>query len=247
MSYNIGLVSISFRGCTPEEIIKSVKDAGLSCIEWGSDVHAPKDDENRLEEICKLQEEYGISCSSYGTYFFIGAMPTDELEGYAKAAKKLKTNILRVWCGNKNSQDYTDKEKEALFYECKKAAEIAEKANVILCMECHNFTYTNTKESALELMQEINSPNFRMYWQPNQYNEVEENEKYAEIISSYTEHLHVFNWKGDQRFPLKDSIDTWKKYLNKFEGDRTLLLEFVPDDKIETLKIEAQALKEIIK
>ena len=134
-----------------------------------------------------------------------------------------------------------------MFYECKKAAEIAEKANVILCMECHNFTYTNTKESALELMQEINSPNFRMYWQPNQYNEVEENEKYAEIISSYTEHLHVFNWKGDQRFPLKDSIDTWKKYLNKFEGDRTLLLEFVPDDKIETLKIEAQALKEIIK
>ena len=86
-----------------------------------------------------------------------------------------------------------------------------------------------------------------MYWQPNQYNEVEENEKYAEIISSYTEHLHVFNWKGDRRFPLKDSIDTWKKYLNKFEGDRTLLLEFVPDDKIETLKIEAQALKEIIK
>ena len=59
-----------------------------------------------------MQEKYDVFCSSYGTYFFIGAMPTDELEGYIYAAKKLKTNILRVWCGNKNSQDYTAKEKE---------------------------------------------------------------------------------------------------------------------------------------
>ena len=39
--YQIGLVSVSFRGLSPEEIIRIAKDAGLSRIEWGSDVHAP--------------------------------------------------------------------------------------------------------------------------------------------------------------------------------------------------------------
>ena len=46
--YTLGLVSISFRKHTPEEIIQAVKAAGLSCIEWGSDVHAPPHDKRSL-------------------------------------------------------------------------------------------------------------------------------------------------------------------------------------------------------
>ena len=37
----LGLVSVSFRGHTPREILEEMKKVGLSCIEWGSDVHAP--------------------------------------------------------------------------------------------------------------------------------------------------------------------------------------------------------------
>ena len=39
--YSLGLVSVSFRKNTPKEILEAVKEAGLSCIEWGSDAHAP--------------------------------------------------------------------------------------------------------------------------------------------------------------------------------------------------------------
>ena len=42
--YKCGLVSVSFRNNTVEEIVKAVKYAGLSCIEWGSDVHAKNTD-----------------------------------------------------------------------------------------------------------------------------------------------------------------------------------------------------------
>ena len=35
--YNLGLVSVSFRKHTPEEILSSVRDAGLTYIEWGSE------------------------------------------------------------------------------------------------------------------------------------------------------------------------------------------------------------------
>ena len=62
--YQLGLVSISFRQETPETLIKAVKAAGLSCIEWGSDVHAPWNDEEKLQDIVRLQKESGICCRS---------------------------------------------------------------------------------------------------------------------------------------------------------------------------------------
>ena len=58
--YRLGLVSISFRQHSPREILETMKQAGLTCIEWGSDVHAPCGDEDKLREILALQEEYGF-------------------------------------------------------------------------------------------------------------------------------------------------------------------------------------------
>jgi len=240
--YEYGLVSVSFRKESPEDILKEMHKAGLTCIEWGSDIHAPKDDKERLQQLLDLQEKYQVKCCSYGSYFRLGETPIEELEGYLEAAKFLGTNIVRLWAGVKNSQDYTEDEKQEFFDLCKKAAEIAQKHQVILCMECHGGTYTNRKDPALELMRTVNSPNFRMYWQPNAYKTEEENIQYAELVSDYVEHLHVFNWHKDKRFPLMEAVDSWKRYLQVFKEKRALLLEFLPDDKLSSLKTEAEAL-----
>ena len=114
-------------------------------------------------------------------------------------------------------------------------------------MECHNKTYTNRKESALELMREIDSPHFQMYWQPNQLRCEKENLEYASEIAKYTHVIHVFNWDGEKKYPLCDAVGLWKQYLEKFDGSLPILLEFMPDGKIESLKTEADALKEIVK
>ena len=140
----------------------------------------------------------------------------------------------------------TAEDLEKLYADCRKAADIAEEYGVKLCMECHNDTLTDWKEPALALMQKINSPAFRMYWQPNQHRTLEENVAYAKLLAPYTEHLHVFNWKGDNKYPLADGIEIWQTYLNEFSDDKYLLLEFMPDDKIETLPTEAEALRKII-
>ncbi len=244
MRYKLGLVSVSFRNHSPGQILTAMRDAGLGYIEWGSDVHVPPEN---ARGIAALQKEYGIKCCSYGTYFRLGVTPIVELEAYIKAAKVLGTNILRLWCGNKNSEEYTEEEKQALFSACKAAADIAGQNGVVLCMECHNRTYTNRKESAYELMQAINSPCFKMYWQPNQYKSETENLAYARLLCPYTEHIHVFNWKGKEKNPLLDAKSLWQRYLGCFGADKTLLLEFMPDGRIESLKTEADALKEIVK
>lgn len=241
----LGLVSISFRSLSPEEIIREVKNAGLSCIEWGSDIHAPCDDTEKLKRIASLQNQYGISCCSYGTYFRLGVNDTEELQKYIDAAKILGTDVLRLWCGDKSTGEYSEDEEKHLFGECKKASEIAEKNGVTLCLECHNGTYTELKEGAIKLMKEINSPALRMYWQPNQFTSSDENKRYARLLSSFTKNIHVFNWTSTDRFPLSQAVSLWKEYLTYFNKNQTLLLEFMPDDSIDSLITEAESLRKI--
>lgn len=242
-NYELGLVSVSFRPHSPEEIVRAVKEAGLTCIEWGSDVHAPHGDAARLEEIVRLQREYGVSCCSYGTYFRAGVTPLDELEGYIDAAKTLGTDILRIWCGAKSGAEMDAHGKEALIDECRKAAEIAEKRGVVLCTECHRSTLTERLGDALYLMRKVDSPALRTYWQPFQWESVENNILYAETMACYIKHIHVFQWKNNDKFPLNEGITEWQRYLEVLPAPRTLLLEFMPDNRIESLKSEAEALR----
>jgi len=244
--YKLGLVSVSFRNHTPEEILQAMQKTPLKYIEWGSDVHAPMGDSEALHRLVQLQKAYGITCSSYGTYFHLGKEPLEELEGYIDAAQILETDILRLWCGEKDSQDYTDEEKEELFALCRKAASIAERRGVTLCMETHHKTFTGSKESAFELMRAVGSEHFRMYWQPSQRRTEEENAEHAAMIADDTVILHVFNWRGKDRLPLEAGVQTWKRYLSKFDRDRTLLLEFMPDGLITTLETETKALMKIV-
>lgn len=245
--FQSGLVSISFRSLSPQQIVSLCKEAGLSAIEWGSDVHAPCSDRERLHEIVTLQALEGISCSSYGTYFKLGVHDTTELHDYISAAKILGTDILRLWCGEKNFEDLSAEERKHILDEAKKAAAIAEAEDVTLCMECHNNTFTNCLEGALTLMNTVDSPALRMYWQPNQFRTDAVNFEYARQIAPYTKHIHVFQWKEKEKFPLEDGVALWEKYLSYFDGTQTLLLEFMPDNKPESLVREAETLHRLIK
>lgn len=244
--HKTGLVSVSFRPLSPEEILQGMVKAGLKYIEWGSDVHAPYADEARLDELVGLMKKYDITCCSYGTYFRMGITPMEELRGYLKAAKKLGTNIARIWAGKARVDEQTPEWRQELIGMARQAAKIAEEEGVIICTECHKGTVTETKEYALELMEAVNSPYFRTYWQPNGVT-VEDNVEYIRLLKPYIDHLHVYNWKDGVKLPLADAIDAWKSYAKELDDkEHFLLLEFMPDGLITTLPAEADALRQIV-
>ena len=244
--FETGLVSVSFRGESPERILQEMVAADLKYIEWGSDVHAPCDDADRLQEIVKLQEQYGIACCSYGTYFRLCVTPIEELPKYINAAKTLGTTILRLWVGDKSSWLWTEEEKACLFEQSRKAAQMAQQAGVTLCMECHRNTFTETQEAAMELMEAVDSPAFIMYWQPHSTNTREKNVEYIRHLRDYVTHIHSYYWKGTEKHTLADGVEEWQTYLREFSGDHKVLLEFMPDGRIESLQQEAEILKQII-
>lgn len=247
MNARLGLVSISFRTLTVDQIMDLCVQNRLQYVEWGSDVHAPCDDAERLAYLAAEQKRRGLICSSYGTYFRVGINPVEEIHGYISAAKMLGTKILRLWCGKKNYEDFTPEEREKILSDALALSKIAENEGVYLCMECHNKTYTNCLQGAMELMETVNSQHFGMYWQPNQFVSYETNLAYAKTIAPYVTQIHVFNWEDKNRYPLADAVDTWRSYLSCFEGDHALLLEFVPNNQPEELAAEAEALRLIVR
>ncbi len=244
--FKTGLVSISFRNHSVEDIIQRVSETNLEYIEWGSDVHAPFNNPDAIDIINKLSEKYGIKTSSYGTYFKVGRDDPNDFVGYLNASKLLGTNTLRIWMGTKASEDYSSKEREEIYRDCDKLSRMAEKFGSVICCECHPKTLTDSIDSTIELMKNVNRNVFKMYWQPNQFKDEAYNCLSAKMIAPYTVNIHVFNWKDKDKFELETGAKLWKKYLECFDGTQKLLLEFMPDDRIESLPKEADALRKIL-
>ena len=173
--FEAGLVSVTFRPLPHREVIDLAAAAGLGFIEWGSDVHAPRSDAARLADIVAYSREKGVSCCSYGTYFSLGHDPLGELSEYIAAARVLGTDVLRIWAGKQNYPDMSEDDCARMIEEARRAAEIAEREGVVLCLEWHRDTMTSTLDGALRLVESVASPALRLYWQPSQYRSFEDN------------------------------------------------------------------------
>lgn len=245
--FESGLVSVTYRQLSHRAVIDLAADAGLGCIEWGSDVHAPCHDAERLADIAAYSCEHGITCCSYGTYFRLGVHPLAELDAYIAAARVLDTDVLRIWAGNKGYAKMNGDERRALLDEARRAAAMAEREHVTLCFEWHSDTMTDCLVGALALMEQVNSPALRLYWQPSQYRPLEQNLAEARRVAPYVRNLHVFQWElrpGELiRHALSEGREVWPQYLACFDGSQHALLEFVPNDDPALLAREAATLK----
>ena len=101
-----GLVSITFRKLTVEQIIDLCVEAGVKCIEWGGDVHVPPTDPANAARVGKLTAEAGLQVGAYGSYYRCGeADNTSTFEQVVEAAKLLNAPTIRVWAGKTEAFD----------------------------------------------------------------------------------------------------------------------------------------------
>lgn len=250
-----GLVSVSFRALSCEEIIALAKQNGLRAIEWGADVHVPVGDTARAREVYEKTAAAGLTVAAYGSYYKLGQIPTrerqrEEMEKILTNAKLLHTDTVRIWAGTKGSADYAEEEKQALVREADFLGETADAANIQLCLECHPHTLTDEQDAALSFLQAVNRENVKMYWQPNQYKSGEDNRRYLQSVLPWLTNLHVFNWRGEEKRPLTLAKEEWETYLSLANRDgktHYCLLEFMPDGKKESLPQEAETLQSLLK
>ena len=248
--FQTGLVSISFRQHTPEQITAAAGSCGLQAIEWGSDVHVPQGDKAAALRVRSLTEERGLHTAAYGSYFSLGKAlnPEAEFAPYLQTAEWLGAPLIRIWGGEHGSGELTGDDLSSMIGETRILARMAESCGIRLALECHPGTLTdNETVSALFLLQ-VGGRALTLYWQPNQYRSYEENLRSARLLASSTTNLHVFSWEmaaGElRRFPLQQHEARWLEYLRIFAsaGGHALLLEFMHDDRLETLPQTAAVL-----
>ena len=239
-----GLVSVTFRKLRPDEIIKLCAGAGINAIEWGSDVHAT--DEAAAKKIAELSEENGIESVSLGSYYRAGG--GEDFSRYIKIASALKTKNIRIWAGDKNSEDADGDYRAKIVSDAKAAADLAAGFGMDVSFEYHGNTLTNTQESAVRLLGEIGRENVYTYWQPLGETTHDENINNVKELCALgkLKNMHVYYWDGGARLPLKEGADKWAGYFAAAEGfNGSALLEFVINDGAAEFISDAAVLKKL--
>lgn len=257
--FQAGLVSVTFRSKSPQEIVELARRAGLECIEWGGDVHVPHGDLQRAREVRRLTGAAGLRVSSYGSYYRAWPEEPCPFEQVLETALELGAPLVRIWAGKTGSSGAPPEHYSRVAEQAHRAAELAAEAGAAVALEYHNDTLTDTIGSALALVKEVAHPNLGLYWQPRPELSVEQNLAALRALLPWLRCLHVFHWQVDAghpggyiRRPLAEGAAGWKQYLSAAaEGSEPLpasvplpgLLEFVREDREDALLEDAASLK----
>lgn len=248
-----GIVSVTFRKHTAEEIIAFASDASLKAIEWGADVHAKIDEPDRIAEVGKLTSSAGIMPISFGSYYWVCAdSVVDEFSSVITAAKSMGASNIRAWAGKKGSALTDRDEFEMIVANIARCCDMAAESGLTVSFEYHPNTLTDCHESAVRLAKAVARDNFRLYWQPDFTKNDAENLAALDAVLPWISNVHVFSWEGAgaARYPLSHSRELFKACadrLKKLDGHHGMLLEFVKGDLPEQMAEDARELLDIIK
>ncbi len=240
-----GIVSISFRKYSKEEIAAAAKASGLDCIEWGGDVHTPHGNIEEAKNTVKITHGCGLEVAEYGSYYVIGQSDEALFTDVLASAEALGTKMIRVWPGmNRSSDTLTTEEYEGYVADAKRISALAEEKGVTVALECHPNSLTDEYHNALRFLSDVGADNLKMMWQPNQHRPLDYNLDSIKALLPYIVAVHVFSWERKTRLPLDAKASDWKKYVELLrEKELNYMLEFMHDDRIETLPETARILK----
>lgn len=242
-----GLVSVTCKTLTTGQVVEAMGDLHLSFVEWSEGWHLEAGAVDQAQAIRLLCEEHKIAIVGYGSYFKLGSgvdpMPS------LRSAQALGSPSMRIWAGAKPSSEIDAYERKILVDELAYLCELAKPMGLQIALEWHKNTLTDTNESALDLLTQVDKQNLATLWQPTQaLNEAQRLDGLVRI-HPYLAYLHVYHWDRRGRRPLKEGEEQWAQYLKATmdKGRKTAaLLEFVQHDDLQQLSEDAQTLNEWI-
>ncbi|WP_344515335.1 sugar phosphate isomerase/epimerase family protein [Dactylosporangium maewongense] len=223
---------------------------GLTCIEWGGDVHVPPGDPLRAEKVGADCRDRGIRVASYGSYFRPGRDSITQFAPVLEAAAALRAPRIRIWAGNTGSAQTAPDQRHAVIKVTRAAAAQAADAGVQLAFEFHGGTLTDTAESAVRLLEEVDHPAVGTYWQPPVGLDDPRALAGLRHVLPWVTAVHVFSWwPHTNRLPLAARSSLWLQVfalLQRSDHPYDALMEFVSDDDPAHVIADARTLARIV-
>ena len=241
-----GLVSATFKSQNASYVVETAVKAGLEAIEWSENHHIPKGDLAFAGQVARMTRDAGIDAAGYGSYFRLGQGM--DIRPSLDTASAMGIRQMRIWAGTKASADVPEAERDRMMGELAEVCSIASGYGIVLNLEWHKNTLTDTNASGLSVLKDIDSPWLRTLWQPTQALSFEERAEGLSMIMPYLSYMHVYYWDASGRRPLSEGTEHWRRYMSLLEPKKEYyaLLEFVKEDSEEQFFKDAETLKEII-
>lgn len=251
---SIGLTSVTFRNLPCREIIDACVTAGLSCIEWGSDVHIPQNDPDHAAAMREATRMAGLRVSSYGSYYWLGTegQKLSDFRSYAETAHVLGAPIIRVWGGH-DSFDSTPRETyDKLIDEARALCDMAAEYGLTVAFEYHENTLNDTGEHALCLIRDVCRENFGVYFQYDSSVSIEQNVQSLKMMLPHVKMIHVaYNDKEHNPFFLDEGEgeELWRRIIREVKNagcGADFLFEFLKERSVEGLMRQTGVMKRLM-
>ena len=242
-----GMVSATFKDLSIDDVLSIMGKADLKVIEWSENHHIEAGNIAMAREVAAKTADKGIDIAGYGSYYRLGK--DMDIRISLDTAAALGCTQMRIWAGSKASADVGSDEREALVDELDRALDIAASYGIILNLEWHKDTLTDTNESGLGLLKEVDNPWLRTLWQPTQALSFDQRAEGLGMVVPYLSYLHVYYWDETGRRPFSDGIEHWGRYFSLLDENSVYpaLLEFVKDNTEEQFLMDAEALKGLLR
>lgn len=246
-----GVVSATFREKSAESIIRLCVEAKLKAVEWSENAHVMPGDPEGAKVLYEKTREAGIMVAAYGSYYKFGQNEDVEktFEASLVSAEVLHAPLIRVWAGTERSEIVPDYKRKELAREAQIICTMAQEKGIKVALEWHRNTLTDTNESAVKFLQEVNHENLFCLWQPTLTLSMEERMEGLDLLGDRLLNLHIYYWPADGvRKPLEEGTHIWRQYLEHVDKkkDRFGLLEFVMGNTKEQFLEDARTLNELL-
>jgi 3-dehydroshikimate dehydratase len=147
-----GLVSVTFRSLSPQEIVALVAKAGLRGIEWGGDIHVPHGNVQRAKEVYHITSDAGLEIAAYGSYYRVGCEEKEGIlfERVLDTAIALKAPVIRVWAGDRGSREADEEWWAKVIDETYRIGALTKESGITISFEYHGNTLTDTGDPQRE-------------------------------------------------------------------------------------------------
>lgn len=242
----LGLCSVTLRHLDVAGVLAAAAEAGLECVEWGADIHVPAGDEAAAARVRAATQEAGLAVASYGSYYRAGSTDPGAFDGVLRSAVLLGAPRIRIWAGATGTDEMSPEGRTAVIEDTRRAASLAADAGVQLAYEFHRNTLTDGADRTLRLLDEVDHPGVRTYWQPPLDLADRDALRGLDTVIDRVAAVHAFSWwPGTTRHPLSTRADLWGAVLARLRARRQpldVLLEFVPENDEKVLAREARTL-----
>lgn len=238
-----GVTTVTFKRFSPREVLSIVSNTDLQAIEWSGNSHVPHGCIGTAKEVAQMSADHGLLTPSYASYYRLAESKPSMFEDSVNCAKILNAKMIRIWAGSRASSDADQAFRKKVTQDAIRINKIAQSQGFKLVLEWHNNTLMDNINSALELLQTVNSDNLGTYWQTkpgfNSQSAVEEIKK----IEPWLFGFHVqYRDANNNLCPLENGEKTWQDWgslINQNSGkyaylemfDITNINEFIEDSR----------------